>query len=126
MTVEFYGESFPIARKAHRCDECDHEIAKGERYSYWHGKTDGYVQTWKSHADCRQAVLELNKLHGVQYGDEWLGLRDLECEDREWLCEDFPAVATRVGWSIYDWLEPRLSNHAYFGSGSHYVWQVPR
>ena len=126
MTVEFYGESFPVARKSHRCDECGHEITKGERYSYWTGKTDGSVSTWKSHADCREAVLKLNKLHGSRDGDEWLSLSDLELDDREWLCEHFPAVAARVGWSIYDWQEPRLCNGAFFGSGSHYVWQVPR
>jgi len=125
MSVEFSGESFPVARKAHRCDECGHGIEKGERYSYWTGKTDGSVGTWKSHTDCREAVLKLNKLCETQH-DEWMSLSDIEVEDREWLCEDFPAVAARLGWSIYDWQEPRLSYSAYFGGGSHYVWQVPR
>lgn len=124
--TEVIEDGFKIARKVHACDECGHDIKAGERYHRWAGRVDNEFTTWRSHSDCHEAVTELNKLHGVGFGDEWMGIRDLECEDREWLCEDFPAVAARVGWSIYDWLEPRLSYHAFFGSGSHYVWQNPR
>ena len=119
-------DAFKVARKAHVCDECGHQIQAGERYHRWAGRNDGEFTVWVSHSDCRDAAIKLNELHGTQYGDDYLGLRDLECDDREWLCEDFPAVAARVGWSIYDWPEPRLNHDAFFGRGSHYVWQVPQ
>jgi hypothetical protein len=119
-------DGFKVARKDHVCDECGHAIAKGERYHRWAGHNDGSeFMTWKSHADCHAAVQALNKQHEVGFYDEWMGLRDLECEDRDWLCEDFPAVAARLGWSIYDWREPRWYNGAFFGAGSHYFWQAP-
>jgi len=123
--MSFAGETFPVAAKDHRCDECGHTISKGERYSSWAGVNDGEFQTCKSHRDCRDAVVALNKLCETQH-DEWMGLSDIEIDDREWLCEDFPAVAARLGWSIYDWQEPRLGTSAFFGQGSHYIWQVPR
>lgn len=126
MASQIIEDAFKAARKPHVCDECSHAIHKGERYHRWAGRSDGEFTVWISHADCRDASIKLNDLHGTQHGDDWLGLRDLEFDDREWLCEDFPAVAARVGWSVFDWLEPRLSNHAFFSSGSHYVWQVPR
>ena len=41
MNWECYTESFPIARKEHRCDDCWTTIKPGEKYFRFSGKWDG-------------------------------------------------------------------------------------
>lgn len=41
------------ARKEHRCDFCNHKIAKGEQYVSQSCVCDGRAYTWKEHLHCR-------------------------------------------------------------------------
>jgi len=41
--AEFYRLTNPIARAAHRCDECDRIILRGDKYTRHSGKYDGYM-----------------------------------------------------------------------------------
>jgi hypothetical protein len=49
---EFYAESFPLARKEHRCCECRRTIKPGERYQRCAGKSDGSFWAERSCAEC--------------------------------------------------------------------------
>jgi hypothetical protein len=47
-------QTFPVARRAHRCDACGSPIAAGERYHRWKGTNDCWdgVMTAKECAEC--------------------------------------------------------------------------
>jgi hypothetical protein len=51
---EFYDSRWPVARKEHKCIECDSTINKGEKYQYCVGKSDGYLWTAKICKSCSQ------------------------------------------------------------------------
>jgi hypothetical protein len=122
--VSWARETTHTASKQHRCEECVTAIKTGSRFVRWAGVTDGDFSTYKAHAECRDAVIELNRAHGTHW-DEWIGLRDLEADDFDWLCEEHQVVAARLGVSMFDWREPKIGTSAFFGRGSHYVWQTP-
>jgi hypothetical protein len=122
--MTFYCETTHTAAKRHDCDACPAPIEPGQRYTKWAGITDGDFSACKLHVECRAAEVALNRAHGTDW-DEWITLDDMEREDRTWLREEFPVVAARFGWSVYDWREPRVSPGAFFGNGSHYRWQTP-
>lgn len=123
--MAFHCETTHTAAKVHRCDECPAPIAIGQRFVRWAGLTDGDFGTYKAHAECRAAVLALNKAAGTDW-DEWMSLDDMETEDRTWLREEHPVVAARLGLSVYDWREPRLSHDAFFGRGTGFLLAVER
>lgn len=52
----FYSKVQRTARKAHKCDECGREIARGEAYAHVSAKWDGYLGTVKTCSHC--AVLQ--------------------------------------------------------------------
>jgi hypothetical protein len=52
---EFYNSSRPLAKKAHKCDECGRIINRGERYERATGKWDGEVSTAKTCVYCLMA-----------------------------------------------------------------------
>ncbi len=54
---QFYGESFPVARKEHRCIECQMPIAKGEKHLRYAGKWDGRVTGGRQHMVCRELCM---------------------------------------------------------------------
>jgi len=47
-----FRETNPIARKSHRCCECDREIAPGEKYERVDGIWEGYPRSYKTCIDC--------------------------------------------------------------------------
>ena len=49
---EFYRETHPVARKAHKCHECRHVIEPGETYFRASGKWDGSVSVHKMCQNC--------------------------------------------------------------------------
>lgn len=76
-----FRESFPVARKAHRCYECRRMIQKGEKYRYIFGVWEGTSDTMHICAHC-QALAEWMVVlcGGHPYGDlyseldeHWLG-----------------------------------------------------
>lgn len=52
---EFYRETRPKARKAHRCSSCHRDILPGETYRLQVGKWDGIMDTCKECAHCEAA-----------------------------------------------------------------------
>lgn len=47
-----YRTTHPIARKAHRCEECGETIAPGQRYELYKSLFDGKWETTKTCASC--------------------------------------------------------------------------
>lgn len=85
-------------RKRHVCDGCGKFIDIGQPATRWAGLTDGDFGTAIYHPDCRAAEVALNtEIVAWSYGDEWLGLSEIEDEDWPWLLEAHPAVAARMG-----------------------------
>ena len=62
----------------------------------WSGLTDGDFSTVYYHPECRIAEIAINNLHRT-FGDEWMGLHEIDDEDRPWLREEHPVVAQRMG-----------------------------
>ena len=46
VTIDFYNETWPRARKEHRCYECRQAINKGEYYRRVFGKWEGEIDTF--------------------------------------------------------------------------------
>lgn len=86
-------------RKRKRCDGCNTFVEVGEPAVRWAGLTDGDFGTAIYHPDCRATEIALNRLAGTR-GDEWMTLDEIEEEDWQWLVEDHPTVAARMGISF--------------------------
>jgi len=56
---EFYAESYPKARKRHRCIECWSPIDIGEEHLYYRGKWDGDFSTGRQHLLCRDMCMSM-------------------------------------------------------------------
>jgi hypothetical protein len=52
---EFYDLTEPVARKEHRCCECDAPILKGEKHVVATGKWHGEISTFRQHLLCADA-----------------------------------------------------------------------
>lgn len=83
-------------RRVHRCEACGQPMAIGSEAYRWFGVVEGQFYSIIYHPDCREAENALNDLHET-WGDEWIGLCDLDPEDHTWLAETYPAVAARKG-----------------------------
>lgn len=84
-------------RKRHRCDGCGQHIDIGQPATRWAGLADGDFGTAIFHPECREAEVALNHKNDWRWGDDWWRLCDMEREDREWLIEERPIVAERMG-----------------------------
>lgn len=58
MTYALLAESFPTARKRHRCIWCGQHIAPGEKYRREKSVYDGEMQDFKWHPECAEAQQE--------------------------------------------------------------------
>ena len=67
-------ESFPIAKKNWKCQECGRVISKGEKYSGYSGKAEGSWIVHRSCMDC-QSVTE-NLFCSWTFGKVWDALSD--------------------------------------------------
>lgn len=63
----FFREETPVARKAHKCCECDGEIKPGQKYHKAVGFWDGEFQTWCTCWLCH-AIREEYCPHGYIFG----------------------------------------------------------
>src|SRR5579875_1654788 len=54
---EFYSESFPRAKKEHRCIECFAPIEIGEMHLYYRGKWDNEFSVGRQHMLCRKLCM---------------------------------------------------------------------
>jgi hypothetical protein len=52
------AESFPVARKQHRCIWCGEPILRGEKYRHERSVYDGEMQDHKWHLECDAAFAE--------------------------------------------------------------------
>jgi len=49
---EFDNMSYPVGRKAYRCEWCGQSILTGEKHVHYVGKWDGEFQNWRMHLEC--------------------------------------------------------------------------
>lgn len=96
MSWDFINIRTVKSRKAHHCENCGKPIACDEAHIYVAGKTEGEFMTYREHADCRAAWVELN--FDLRDCEEAGFLRDDEFapEDKTWMRTEFPAVAERL------------------------------
>jgi hypothetical protein len=67
---EFWVESSPKARKAHKCCECRESIQPGERYQRVVGKWDGRLETYRFCVPCWEISGEFSE-DGRVFGAVW-------------------------------------------------------
>lgn len=83
---EFYEWSEPVARKEHRCCECNAPINKGEKHFHARGKWDGAMSSFRQHMLCLEACMFIrDKLNGgdcICFGGlfEWWDDSKSECD----------------------------------------------
>lgn len=85
---EFYNETFPKARKPHRCVECAAPIEIGEEHLYYRGKWDGEFSADRQHMLCREVCMFLNREHRDEcfpFGGLWEFWADIGFSDNNWL-----------------------------------------
>lgn len=75
-TSEFFAESEPIARKLHRCSECDKAINKGEKYQRCSGKSEGEFWTFNTCLLCAEIRKVFSCGEGEALGELWEMMRD--------------------------------------------------
>lgn len=73
---EFYNETYPHARKEHRCCECGGTIRVGEIYAYCRGAYDGSFFSEYQHKACRDFAAEVNRKWG-RFGECFIPFGDL-------------------------------------------------
>lgn len=54
--LDFFNQSFPTARKEHKCSLCGGIVCIGEKYSRYSGKYDGEMFDMKHHLMCREII----------------------------------------------------------------------
>lgn len=96
MAEFFTARNIKATRKQHYCCACNKVIAVGEAAFYFSMKEDGEFWRGHYHIDCRAAEIALNDLHGCRGGDDWIGLSQIDDEDRDWLRAEYPPVAARM------------------------------
>jgi hypothetical protein len=73
--AEFFHEQAVVARKRHKCYECEDDIAPGEKHIYVSGKWDGEWLSYRFCLACDQIAAEF--FDGARlFGALWDGLRD--------------------------------------------------
>lgn len=77
---EFWNAGEVVARKEHRCCECQAPIQKGERHTVCSGKWDGEVSSYRQHTLCALAC-EFFRDH---FAEECLSMGELKDYYREW------------------------------------------
>ncbi len=99
---KFYSHSEPVARKRHRCDECNAPIEIGERHFRYVGKWDEIMQG-RQHLLCMEACMLIrDEFQGgecIPFG----GLKDIFFEMRlDWMAspnwKKLRRMMTRIKW----------------------------
>jgi len=94
---DFYFEAtVKKTRKHHLCSGCARAIEIGSAALRYSGVFSGDFCSHIHHPECRAAEIDLNSLHDVRNGDDWLALTDMEPDDWTWLLEAHPQVAERM------------------------------
>ena len=85
MYYELIAESFPKARKPHKCVWCGEHIQHGETYRYEFSKWDGDLQVHKWHLECDQAFkfeLDASEEHELEF-DPFVNVRPVKSPDSD-------------------------------------------
>lgn len=83
------------ARKRHRCDWCNEDIAIGESYVRQRNKDGADVWTWKAHVECNRAAATLSS-GDLEYSGGVNHTRGCACERGQhdegasWPCHETP------------------------------------
>jgi hypothetical protein len=72
-TSETICQEIRKARKTHKCEECNREIIKGEKYEYLFSKYDGSTDVHKTCLDCL-SIRKTFFCDGWYYGQLWEAL----------------------------------------------------
>ena len=88
-------------RKLHRCEGCGKAIEAGQHAFYFALKDDGQFYDGHYHPDCREAEEAFNDANDRRW-DEWTALSCIsgDREDAEWLIENRPLIAARLGLKV--------------------------
>lgn len=73
--AEFYRRTNPVARRPHRCEECDRMILRGDKYTRHSGKFDGHIFSSPVCESCER-IRDLIHRHELREG----------CSDSESWC----------------------------------------
>lgn len=68
---EFYSDAKPLARKEHKCCECNGTIAVGTRYFKASGKWDGVFETFRQCMPCHEIQQVFSCDGGFLFGGLW-------------------------------------------------------
>lgn len=99
MVYTLISETTQMARKQHRCDHCLQLIDIGTQYERTRGIWEGTPGTFKSHLECRDCAHKMWKLRDYMWDEGILLSADVEPEDHEWIREEYPVVADRLGFA---------------------------
>ncbi len=99
MTDTVIANSTHVARKAHQCDHCSQPINPGEQYERTRAIWDGSPGTFRCHLECRDCARKMWKMRDYMWDEGILLSADIEPEDHEWIREEYPIVAQRLGFA---------------------------
>lgn len=97
----FHSYQMVVARKAHRCRHCYTPINVGEMHRRSAQVFDGQFDAYREHSECFDAWRELNfdlRDCPVDEGAPFLRDDEWDVDDKEWMREKHPLVASRLGW----------------------------
>lgn len=101
--TDFHAKSIVTARKRHQCEHCGCWIEVGEKHSKTAQVWEGDFLAYREHLECNAVWHELNfVLRGIPLDEGAPFLRDDDIDDRErdWIKEDSPLVAGRMGYGV--------------------------
>jgi hypothetical protein len=99
---DFHTCSLVTGRKEHRCGQCGDKIAVGVEHRKCAQVWEGEFYSFREHVECHNAWNRLNFIvrdYPVYDGAPFLRDDDHEEDDRDWMREEYPLVAQRLGWS---------------------------
>jgi len=82
------NDSWPVARKPHKCRLCGLSIEKGEKHLARRGAFEGTLFTDRMHSDCNQVTVDHN-WHEEEW--EYLDVQEFNRELKEWKEKKGPA-----------------------------------
>lgn len=98
---DFHTFRLVTGRKPHRCEQCRSQIDAGERHRKSALVWEGEFHAYREHLDCYAAWRALNfdvrDIHPTE-GAPFLSDDEHEPEDLDWMREEYPVVADRLGW----------------------------
>lgn len=101
--TDFHTHKIVTAAKLHRCEHCGKNIEVGEKHRRSAQVWEGDFSAYREHIECYAAWSKLNFSRDCRdldwsEGAPFLIDDDHEDGDREWMCEEYPVVAERLGW----------------------------